>query len=339
MAIRVIVVGMGARGQEWVRQLRNNAAYEIVGCVEVDQGRTQHTCQTLNIPPSQCFADLNLALNELNVQAVVVATPVEDHKTTCESALLRGVAVLVEKPFTATLPEALQLVRLAEEKGLPLMVAQNYRYLRSFRTARQVIAEGVLGRVGIVVCQYFRVPHEMANSLSRLEHSVLWGMGVHHLDTLRYILGTNVTLLMAESFTLPWGKLPKGASLRVMLSMDDDARVFYSATYESSGHEFFERGQEFYTRFVGERATLHVFQRWLLLCERNKLPRLLRRGARAITEEQVLLRQFERLLLANEEPDSSGRDNLQTMAIVDACLRSSNEQRWINPQELLHDCE
>lgn len=121
--------------------------------------------------------------------------------------------------------------------------------------------------------------------------------------------------------------------------MDDEARVFYSATYESSGHEFFERGQEFYTRFVGERATLHVFQRWLLLCERNKLPRLLRRGARAVTEEQVLLGQFERVLLANEEPDSSGRDNLQTMAIVEACVRSTNEQRWINPQELLHDCE
>ena len=211
--------------------------------------------------------------------------------------------------------------------------------MRSFRTARRLITEGVLGRVGIVVCQYYRVPHEMALSLSSVQHSILWGAGVHHLDAMRYILGKNVARVMAESFTVPWGQLPPGASIRVMLSMEDDARVSYSATYESSGHEFFERGQEFYIRFVGERATLHVFQRWLILCERNRLPRLVRRGARAVTEEQVLLGQFERLLLAGEKPDSSGRDNLQTMAVVEACVRSSNEQRWINPQELLNEHE
>jgi predicted dehydrogenase len=237
------------------------------------------------------------------------------------------------------LREAIQLVELAEQNRLPLIVAQNYRYMRSFRAARELIADGALGRVGIVVCQYYRVPHEMALSLSCVQHSVLWGMGVHHLDALRYVLGKKVDRVMAESFTLPWGRLPPGASIRVMLSMEDDARVSYSATYESSGHEFFERGQEFYIRFVGERATLHVFQRWLILCERNKLPRLIRRGARAVTEEQVLLVQFERWLLAGDKPDSSGSDNLQTMAVMEACVRSSNEQRWINPQELLNEHE
>lgn len=337
MAIRVIVVGMGVRGQDWIRQLRSNPAYEVVGCVEVDPERRQRASLSLNIPPERSFADLGMALDESLAQAVVVATPAENHKQACELALLRGAGAVVEKPFTLRLREAVQLVELAEQKGLPLVVAQNYRYMRSFRTARRLIADGVLGRVGIVVCQYYRVPHEMALSLASLQHSVLWGMGVHHLDALRYIIGRNVTQVMAESFTLPWGLLPPGASLRVMLSMEEGARVFYSATYESSGHEFFERGQEFYARFVGERATLHVFQRWLILCERNKLPRLVRRGARAVTEEQVLLGQFERLLLAGEKPDSSGRDNLQTMAVVEACVRSANEQRWINPQELFNE--
>lgn len=339
MAIRVIVVGMGARGQDWARELCSNSAYEVVGCVEVNAERRQRASLSFSIPSEKCFADLETALDKSDAQAVVVATPAENHKQDCELALLRGVGAVVEKPFTLRLHDAVQLVELAEQKGLPLIVAQNYRYMRSFRTARRLIGDGVLGRVGIVVCQYYRVPHEMALSLANIEHSVLWGMGVHHLDALRYILGKNVAQVMAESFTLPWGQLPPGASIRVMLSMEEGARVFYSATYESSGHEFFERGQEFYTRFVGERATLHVFQRWLILCERNKLPRLVRRGTRAITEEQILLGQFERLLLAGEKPDSSGRDNLQTMAVVEACVRSANEQRWINPQELFNEHE
>ena len=280
-----------------------------------------------------------MALDESDAQAVVVATPVEDHKQSCDLALWKGAGVLVEKPFTVSLREAVHLVELAEHKSLPLIVAQNYRYMRSFRTARRLITEGVLGRVGIVVCQYYRVPHEMSLSLSSIQNSMLYGAAVHHLDAMRYMLGKNVTRVMAESFTVPWGQLPPGGSIRVMLSMEDDARVSYSATYESSGHEFFERGQEFYIRFVGERATLHVFQRWLILCERNRLPRLVRRGARTVTEEQVLLGQFERFLLAGEKPDSSGRDNLQTMAVVEACVCSSNEQRWVNPQELLNEHE
>jgi predicted dehydrogenase len=339
VAIRVIVVGMGARGQDWTRELRTNSAYELVGCVDVDNERRQSASLEFNIPTERCFADLEAALNQGDAQAVVVATPAENHLQACESALIGGLGVLVEKPFTVTLREAVFLVGLAEQKGLPLIVAQNYRYMRSFRTARRLIHDGVLGRIGIVVCQYYRVPHEMALSLSTVQHSVLWGMGVHHLDALRYILGKNVAQVMAESFTLPWGQLPHGASIRVMLSMDEGARVFYSATYESSGHEFFERGQEFYLRLVGERATLHVFQRWLILCERNRLPRLIRRGSRRTTEEQVLLGQFERFLLAGETPDSSGLDNLQTMAVVEACVRSANEQRWINPRELLNEQE
>ena len=110
----------------------------------------------------------------------------------------------------------------------------------------------------------------------------------------------------------------------------------YSATYESSGHQFFERGQEFYTRFVGARATLHVFQRWLILCANGKLPRVIRRGPRKVTEEQLLLQQFERALLHGETAEVCGRDNLQTMAVVEACLRSAAGQTWINPQELLN---
>jgi predicted dehydrogenase len=125
----------------------------------------------------------------------------------------------------------------------------------------------------------------------------------------------------------------------MMLSFENETRLLYSATYESSGHEFFERGQEFYARFVGERATLHVFQRWLMLCESGRLPRPIRRGPRKVTEERILLRQLERALTRGEASDSSGRDNLQTMAVVEACLRSAAERTWINPQELLDESQ
>ena len=123
--------------------------------------------------------------------------------------------------------------------------------------------------------------------------------------------------------------------MQALLSFDGGTRAAYSATWQSSGHEFFQRGSEFYERFVGERATLHVYHRWLVLCPRGKPPRIVRRGPRPVTEDSLLLRQLEGALVNGEEPDSSGRDNLQTMAALAACVRSANERRWVNPQELL----
>jgi len=122
-----------------------------------------------------------------------------------------------------------------------------------------------------------------------------------------------------------------------MMTFEDEIRVLYTASYESSGHEYFEKGQEFYARFVGDRGTLHVFQRWLIMCEAGKLPRIVRRGRREMSEEQILLRQFERALLHDEPSEVSGRDNLKTMAVLEACMRSADTRTWINPQELLNE--
>ena len=339
MAIEVVVAGLGGRGRDWVREVRASPAYKLAGCADVDGNVRRSAAADLRIPRDQCFENLPDAIGKTECQAVIVATPPDLHTAPCESALARGLAVLVEKPFATRLHEAVRLVSLAEQHKAPLLVAQNYRYLRSFGAVKRLIADGVLGRVGLVTCQYYRPPHDLAISTARLPHSVLWGIGVHHLDALRYALGSEVTSVAAESFTLADEGSPPGRSLRAILTFADGARAIYSASYESSGHEFFERGQEFYTRLTGDRATLHVFQRWLVFCEKGKLPRLLRRGSRKLTEEQILLRQLERALLHGEPAEVSGRDNLHTMAVLEACVRSATEQTWIDPQALLHESQ
>ncbi len=337
MAIKIAIVGLGSRGQDWVREVRAAPAFELAACVETDPKVFEIARERLQIPAHQCFPNLADALDQSTSQAIIVATPPDRHVSACSEALARKLAVLVEKPFTLRLDEAATLVSSAEATDTPLLVAQNYRYLRSFRTARRLIQEGRLGNVSLVVMQYYRIPHQMADSLAGLPNNVLWGMGVHHLDVVRFILGVDVKEVMADSFTPSGSTLPAGASLQVLLTMANEARVSYTATYESSGHEYFERGQEFYARFVGDLATLHIFHRWLILCERGKLPRLVRRGPRKTTEEQILLGQLEQAMRHGVAPEVSGRDNLQTVATFEACLRSATEKRAIDVRELLSD--
>ena len=339
MALRVVVAGAGPRGQDWVREVRSAEGFELAACVDSDENVLRQAATKLNIPAAQCFTQLDETLDAVACDAVIIATSAESHAQACEMTLSRGLAVLVEKPFTLQLNEAVRIVRMAEQKNAPVVIAQNYRYMRSYRTVRRLVKGGALGEIRLINCSYFRIPHEMAASLARLTHSVLWGVGIHHLDAMRYVLDERVVGVLNESFTLGNGELPQGASMQTLLEFAGGARALYSATYESSGHEFFERGQEFYARITGTRATLHVNQRWLFLCPQGRLPRPVRRGARKVTEERVLLRQLERALLDGAEPESSGLDNLQTMAIVEACVRSARERRWINPQELLDETQ
>jgi predicted dehydrogenase len=220
---------MGPRGQDWLREIQTASGYEIVACVDSDRAVLNQISARV-LAPDKCFTELSAALDHNKADAVIVATSPDSHVGPCELALTRGLAVLVEKPFTLRLFEAVKLVTLAEQKEVPLLVAQNYRYMRSFRTVRRLVSEGALGPVGLVVCQYYRVPHPMADSLAQLTDSVLWGAGIHHLDALRYILNKRVTRVLAESFTTPWGTLPHGGSMQLLLSFEDETRALYSAT-------------------------------------------------------------------------------------------------------------
>jgi predicted dehydrogenase len=329
MALRIAIAGMGGRGRHWAREVLRSPDWELVACADVDEHALDSAAASLGLPREACFRGLGEALDAGRCDAAVVATTSSDHVGPCEEALSRGVGVLVEKPFAPSLGAAASLVELAARSDVPLVVGQNLRYTRAQRTVRRVIREGRLGDVRMVICQSYRVP-ELRPSRVAVPPLVLWEHSVHHLDALRHSIG-ELTGVFAQCF----GASEPGSSLHAMFAFEGGARGLYCATYESSGHQFFERGQEFYERVVGDRATLHVFQRWLVVCAQGRLPRVVRRGARPLTEEAVLLGQLERALRDGEEPDASGRDNLRTIAAVEACARSAAEGCWVDPREML----
>lgn len=332
--LKAAIVGLGARGRQWAREVDRAPGWEIAACVDVDEGALRRTDPSLPVPADLCFTGLEEALERVRCDAVIVATSADRHVAPCETALSRGLGVLVEKPFALELADAVRLVELAEGSGTPLLVAHNYRLLRSQRAARRLVSEGVLGRVAMAVCQYYNVGHG-PDPHDHLDHQVLWRIGVHHLDALPHVLGQAITGVMATFSGPPWGAPQDATTLQALMTLDGGTRAVYTATYASSGHEFFEGGQEYYERLVGERATLHVFHRWLVLCERGRRPRLVRRGPRRSTEEAALLDQLSAALREGAEPEASARANLRTLAAARACIRSADEGRWVDPRDLL----
>lgn len=335
MALRVAVIGLGPRGLDWARVLRSTPVASLAGACDPDaaaRGRAAADPALNGIPLESDLASLARASA---FDAVVVATPPQSHPRLVEEALDLGQAVLVEKPFTLDLASAVRVVRLAESRSLPLLVAQNYRYMRAHRTVRRLVSEGVLGRLSAVTCHYWRASHVVNPGLAGLDAAALWETGVHHLDALRYCLGRRVVGVAADVSAAPWTTNLRGTSARVLLEFDDGVRAEYSVSWDAPGHEFFESGQQFYERITGEHGTLHVVQRWLVLCLAGRWPRLVKRGRRAEPEEVELLRQLSMARSVGAEPECSGRDNLQTVALLEACEESWKTRRWVDPQALL----
>jgi scyllo-inositol 2-dehydrogenase (NADP+) len=86
-----------------------------------------------------------LAIREIRL--IVIATPNESHYPLARRCLEAGRDVVVDKPFTVTLEEAVSLVQIGKSAGRLLTVYQNRRYDGDFQAIRQLVAAGTLGRI------------------------------------------------------------------------------------------------------------------------------------------------------------------------------------------------
>ncbi len=128
------VIGTGALGRHHARHLATLDGAELVGVADADPAAGERVAAEVG---TRYFADVDELLGR--VRAVSVAVPTSVHHAVGRHALSRGVAVLMEKPLTATLEEADDLVALAEAESLPLAVGHIERFNRAVRAAQPLL--------------------------------------------------------------------------------------------------------------------------------------------------------------------------------------------------------
>jgi scyllo-inositol 2-dehydrogenase (NADP+) len=98
-------------------------------------------------PAAQTARSLGELLANRAIELIVVTTPNATHFDLAKQALEAGKHVVIDKPFTATSEEALELSRLAKSKGLLAVPFHNRRWDGDFLTVKKLIAEQALGRL------------------------------------------------------------------------------------------------------------------------------------------------------------------------------------------------
>lgn len=118
-----------------------------------------------------------------DVDGIIIATPVRTHYQLAKQALLHGKHVLVEKPLTASVAEAEELVALAEKQQRILMAGHTFEYNPAVNELRKLVQSGDLGKI-------YCVETERVNlGLFRSDINVIWDLAPHDISILLYLFG------------------------------------------------------------------------------------------------------------------------------------------------------
>lgn len=305
----------------------------------------------------QMFADHRDALDATagQVDAALVVTPHCLHFPQASDCLRAGLHVLIEKPICNNFAEALQLHHLAEESGLVCMAGQTRRYHRWSRQLKDWVAAdagnfGELASFSIeawqnILCWIATKPDKTADfwilDKDRAGGGVVVSLGCHTLDIIRYLSGSDYTEVSAFGIFNPPFKNGAESACSATLRMGNGAvgtlhanylakRVPYSETFKMYGTRgsivqhatkwgSYE-GEVRYGTAVDDDPYGWEFQYEGL----DPLPQVDIPGY----EHNLFINQlkhFRDCVLNNREPLTSVRDNLNTMAVIDAIYTSIKE--------------
>lgn len=178
--VKVGVLGAGYWGPKLIRNFQEIPSADMAIVCDLREDRLAHIRELY--PTTRVTTDYRDVLRS-DVEAVAVATPIPTHHRLAKEALLAGKHVLVEKPLTANSEEAEDLVNLAEQRGLTLMVGHTFEYNPAVEYLRNLIANGELGRI------YYINATRVNLGIFQPDINVVWDLAPHDVSILTFILG------------------------------------------------------------------------------------------------------------------------------------------------------
>ncbi|MSR66713.1 MAG: Gfo/Idh/MocA family oxidoreductase [Pedosphaera sp.] len=290
-------------------------------------------------------------LDDPSIEVLDIAVPPDAQlgliKAACARRTVKG--ILAQKPLGMNLAEAAEAVRLCEVSGITLAVNQNMRYDPSVRAARQLLDAGALGEPVLATIDMRAIPHWMPWQ-AELGWVTLRIMSIHHLDCFRYWFARwgEPARIFCSVRTDPRTKFPHTDGIAAyILEWDNGLRcVGIDDTWAGPAKEGCPGDIRIQWRIEGLDGLATGDLGW---CQNPyttpSTMRWARKGDAEFHEPRwteswfpdAFIGTMAQLLVALEThatPAIGGRDNLNSMALVEAAYRSVNEKRSVTLAEI-----
>jgi predicted dehydrogenase len=178
--IRTGVIGYGYWGPRIARNFHTVEGSRVVAVCDSSSGPLQHAKR--DFPSAEITSDSATLLTSSDIDAVAIVTPVWTHFELAKQALQNGKHVFIEKPFTSTARQAEELINLAEQKNLRIMVDHTFLFTGAVRKIRQIVEEDALGKL------YYYDSMRVNLGLFQHDVNVIWDLAPHDLSIVDHLV-------------------------------------------------------------------------------------------------------------------------------------------------------
>lgn len=201
--VRIGVIGTGSRGKGLINNIRHVAGLEVVACCDLIPKNLNAAIEMAG-QKAKAYQDYRKLLEDKNVDAVIIATPLYLHYPMAIDAMSANKHVYVEKSMAFTTAESLDLVKRVRNSKLVFQVGFQYRNYELYHKIKEVVEKGWLGQVSSFECQYNRNSDwKYPVDDPKLEKVINWRMYkdmcggplselcAHQIDAVNYITGSH----------------------------------------------------------------------------------------------------------------------------------------------------
>jgi predicted dehydrogenase len=174
------VIGYGYWGPNIVRNLMSLEGAQVLAIAEIS-AQARNRAQRA-YPHVRVTASSSEVISSPEIDAVAVVSPVWTHYELAKAALQHGKHVFVEKPFTSTSAQGEELINLAQQKNLTIMVDHTFLFTGAVKKIKQLVDDGALGNL------YYYDSTRVNLGLFQHDCNVLWDLAPHDLSIMDYLL-------------------------------------------------------------------------------------------------------------------------------------------------------
>lgn len=191
MTLRTAVIGVGIMGRNHARVYSELPDVELVGVADMDHDAAT---QVVTRYGGKAYADYIQLLDKQRPDAVTIAVPTEDHLEVALQVIQRGIHLLIEKPIAYSVEQAQQIINAAQAANVVLTVGHIERFNPAVIELKRRLEHGDLGRV-------FQIDARRQSPFpARVKDvGVVIDLAVHDVDIMRYISGSEITRVFAET--------------------------------------------------------------------------------------------------------------------------------------------
>lgn len=332
--VRIILVGAGAMGKNWLGALTRSPDAEVVGLVDLNLEAATKALGEYGLGHLPVDTSVSALARRTGAQAVVnVTVPVAHHPVSTE-ALFAGLPVLCEKPIAPTVATALSLAGAAEASGQLLMTSQSRRHYRAIEELRHGVRG--LGRLGDASTLFAKAPH-FGGFRDEMDHVLLVDMAIHAFDAARYLLDRDPVAVYCEEYNPAWSWYAGAASASAIFEFTDGVRYVYHGSWCTPGQETSWNGS---WRIGGEHGTATWDGDGSPVVENTagavgELPAHLAEEIDYPEEINGSLAEFIAALRDGHVPATEVHANILSLAMVEAAVASAETGRRIALADVL----